>query len=242
MTHPIQQRHPYPYPLPSLSSLEINTLKNVTPWAIGEILRIEALLRSKTVMELYRREGSTLESSVKLMLKYRVNWNVLEGSHYCYLDAPSSVETAAPGIWVLSLNNLMWLAGALSKLAEKERSDLQELLLNWLRSETLWLCIDNSLPPDIVIKNLRPILTQGTKATTRMSSWEPTQADLLAWIDRFRCYDLRVSDGCSYEGIGHMVYASASEAGGPDQAKKAMMAVGRLIDAAEQNAWPPTML
>lgn len=239
MTNPILQQ--YPYPLPELSPLDPQAVKNVTPWAVLEVLRIEALLRSKTVMELYRSEGPRLESSVKLMLRYRVNWSVLEGSHYRYLDAPSSLEAAAPGIWVLSLNNLMWLAGALSMLAEKESGDLQELFFHWVRSETIWLSIDGSLPPDVVIKTLRPILAQRSKAA-RESSWEPTQADLLAWLDRFRCYDLRFRDGRSYEEIGQIVYALAAEAGGADGAKKAVMAVRHLIDAAEQHAWPPALL
>ena len=175
------------------------------------------------------------------MLRYRVNWSILEGSHHRYLDTPSSLETAAPGLWLLSLNNLMWLAGALSSLAEQERSDLQELFFHWARNEMLWLCIDGSLPPDVVIKSLRPILAQRSKAT-RENSWEPTQVDLLPWLDHFRCYDLRFRDGCSYEDIGQMVYALAPEAGGPDRAKKVVMAVRRLIDAAEQNAWPPATL
>jgi len=241
MTNQTQQCHPYPYPVPGLSPLEPETVKHVNPWAVLEFLRIEALLRSKTVMELYRSEGPRLESGVKLMLRYRVNWSVLEGSHHRYLDAPSSsLETAAPGIWLLSLNNLMWLAGALSNLAEKESSDLQELFEHWVGSEMLWLCIDGSLPPDLVIKALRPILARQSKAT-RESSWEPTQVDFLAWLDHFRCYDLRFREGYSYEDIGQMVYLLAPEAGGPDRAKKAVMAVHRLIDAAEQNAWPPDM-
>lgn len=241
MTNQTQQRDPYPYPLPELSPLEPETVENVNPWALLEVLRIEALLRSKTVMELFRSEGPTLGSGVKLMLRYRVNWSILEGSHHRYLDTPSSLETAAPGIWLLSLNNLMWLAGALSSLAEQERSDLQELFFHWARNEMLWLCIDGSLPPDVVIKSLRPILAQRSKAT-RENSWEPTQVDLLPWLDHFRCYDLRFRDGCSYEDIGQMVYALAPEAGGPDRAKKVVMAVRRLIDAAEQNAWPPATL
>lgn len=237
----MQQRHPYPYPLPGLSPLEPEVVRNFNPWAVLEVLRIEALLRSKGVMELYRSEGPTPGSGLKLMLRYRVNWSVLEGSHYRYLDAPSSLETAAPGISVLSLNNLMWLAGALSSLNEKETSDLQELFFHWMQSETLWLCIDASLPPDVVIKTLRPILAQRSKPT-RESSWETMQVDFLAWLDRFRCYDFRVRDGCPYEDIGQRVYALAPEAGGPDRVKKAVMAVRRLIDAAEQNAWPPAML
>jgi hypothetical protein len=241
MTKQTRQRDPYPYPLPGLSPLEPETVKNVNPWAVLEFLRIEALLRSKTVMELYRSEGPRLESGVKLMLRYRVNWSVLEGSHHRYLDAPSSLETAAPGIWLLSLNNLMWLAGALSSLTEKESSDRQESFFHWVRNEMLWLCIDGSLPPDLVIKALRPILAQRSKAT-RESSWKPTQVDFLAWLDHFRCYDLRFRDGYSYEDIGQTVYLLAPEAGGPDRAKKAVMAIRRLIDTAEQNAWPPAML
>jgi hypothetical protein len=241
MTNPILQRHQYPYPLPELSPLEAQAVKNVDRWAVLEVLHIEALLRSKAVMELYQSEGPRLESSVKLMLRYRVNWSVLEGSHYRYLDTPSSGETAAAGIWVLSLNNLMWLAGALTRLTEKESGDLQELFFHWVQSETIWLSIDGSLPPDVIIKTLRPMLAQRSKAR-RESSWEPTQADLVAWLDRFRCYDLRLRDGYSYEDIGQIVYALAADAGGPDRAKKAVMAVRRLIDAAEQNAWPPAML
>jgi len=77
MTNQTRQRDPYPYPLPELSPLEPETVENVNPWALLEVLRIEALLRSKTVMELFRSEGPTLGSGVKLMLRYRVNWSIL---------------------------------------------------------------------------------------------------------------------------------------------------------------------
>src|SRR5919106_5044122 len=90
---------PYQIPIP-MGDPSSDAAKNLNPWAIQEFFRIEAWLRSKIVMELYRTEGRTTESDVKLMVKCRFNWNVLEGSHHRYLEAGHSRDTVVPGIWV----------------------------------------------------------------------------------------------------------------------------------------------
>jgi hypothetical protein len=84
---------------------------------------------------------------VKLMVKCRFNWNVLEGSHHRYLEAPSGRDTVVPGIWVLTAKDLMWLAGALSSFAEEQSSSLKQQFFQWVHDEVYWLCVDPALPP-----------------------------------------------------------------------------------------------
>lgn len=231
---------PYPYPIPRVDiGPDLEAAKKLNPWAVQEFLRIEALLRSKTVMDLYRAEGRTLTSDVMLLLKFRFNWTVLDGSHHRYLDPRSEYKMPVPGIWVLTVEELMWLAGALSALAKQEPSTLNQQFFHWVQEKVLWLCIDPALPPEVALKALRPVLTQRHTKGAKDALKEPEGCDLSTWLDYLTCYDLRVRDGHSYDEIGHIVYHSQSGHEKRDWAKRAVMSVQGLIEAAQRNDWPP---
>jgi hypothetical protein len=229
---------PYPYDISAVRlDPDADVTKNLNPWAVQEFFRIEAWLRSKTVMALYRTEGRSMTSDLKLLMKCRFNWNVLEGSHHRYLEATNSRETVVPGIWVLSAERLMWLAGALSSLAEDETSNLKRQVFQWVQDDVYWLCVDPALPPEVALKVIRPILAQHYKPS-RVELKEPQQFDLPTWLNYFRCYDLRIRDGRSYDQIGHTMYPAEAGDGQRDHAKKAVMKVGGLIQSVERNEWP----
>ena len=233
---------PYPYEIPAvIVNPEAEVTKNLNPWAVQEFFRIEAWLRSKIVMDLYRTEGRTTESDVKLMVKCRFNWNVLEGSHHRYLEATSGRDTVVPGIWVLTAKDLMWLAGALSSFAEDQSSTLKQQFFQWVHDEVYWLCVDPALPPEVALKVIRPILAQHGKAS-RTELKEPRHFDLLTWLAYLRCYDLRVRDGITYDDIGESVYADETGQAKGDQAKKAVMKMRSLIESVERNDWPPSSI
>jgi hypothetical protein len=233
---------PYPYTIPAVTvHPDPEVTKNLNPWAIQEFFRIEAWLRSKIVMELYRTEGRTTESDVKLMVKCRFNWNVLEGSHHRYLEAGNNRDTVVPGIWILSVKELTWLARALSPAEKAATSTLNQEIRQWVHDDVYWLCVDPALPPEVAVKVIRPILAQHHKPS-RDALKEPRAFDLVTWLDYLRCYDLRVREGISYDEIGGRVYpAEVGEAKG-DQARKAVMKIRSLIQAVERNEWPPSIL
>jgi hypothetical protein len=237
-----REPHPYPYDIPAvIVTPDADVIENLNSWAVQEFFRIEAWLRSKIVMELYRTEGRTTESDVKLMVKCRFNWNVLEGSHHRYLEAKSGRDAIVPGIWVLTAKELMWLAGALSSLAEDKTSTLKQQVFQWVHDDVYWLCVDPALPPEVALKVIRPILAQHCKAS-RHELMEPCQFDLLTWLPYLRCYDLRTRDGLPYDVIGQRVYPTETTEAQRDQAKKAVLKVRHLIDSVERNEWPPSSL
>jgi len=231
---------PYPYPIPRVDiDPDLEAAKKLNPWAVQEFFRIEALLRSTTVMDLYRVEGRTITSDVMLMLKFRFNWTVLDGSHHRYLDPRSEYKMPVPGIWLLTVEELMWLAGALSALAKKETSTLNQKFFQWAQEEVLWLCMDPALPPEVALKALRPVLTQRHTKRAKNALKEPGGVDLSTWLDYLTCYDLRFRDGHSYDEIGQIVYGSQSGHENRDRAKKAVMSVRGLIEAVQRNDWLP---
>ena len=234
----IREPDPYPYDIPTvLVNPDAEVTEHLNPWAVQEFFRIEAWLRSKLVMDLYREEGRTTTSDVKLMVKCRFKWNVLEGSHHRYLEASSGRETVVPGVWVLTAQELMWLAGALSRLAEEDTSTLKYEFLQWVHEQVYWLCVDPVLPPEVALKVIRPILTQHSKPS-RDDLKEPRHFEVPLWLDYLHCYDLRVRDGLSYEDIGPRIYPAEPGSKG-DHAKKAVLKVRGLIASVERNEWPP---
>ena len=76
--------------------------------------------------------------------------------------------------------------------------------------------------------------------------WHPTKRppiirDVNVWLQYLRCYDLRHFDGLPFGSIAKQVYPPGG-AGPRDRAEKAYARVQRLIEAAEQNNWPPPSL
>ncbi|MGH7230322.1 MAG: hypothetical protein ACREJU_03075, partial [Nitrospiraceae bacterium] len=233
---------PYPYEIRAVMlNPDTDVSENLNPWAVQEFFRIEAWLRSKIVMELYRTEGRTTESDVKLMVKCRFNWNVLEGSHHRYLEAGNNRDTVVPGIWVLSAKELTWLAGALSSVEKDETSTLKQQIVQWVHDQVYWLCVDPALPPEVALKVIRPILTQHFKAS-RDALKEPRPFDLMTWLGYLRCYDFRVRDGLPYDEIGERVSPAEAGQAQRDQARKAVMKIRSLIESVERNEWPPSSL
>ena len=69
----------------------------------------------------------------------------------------------------------------------------------------------------------------------------PTIRNVNVWLQYLRCYDLRHFDGHTFGSIAKEVYPPGG-AGPRDRAEKAYVRVQRLIEAAEQNNWPPPSL
>ena len=64
--------NPYPYTIPHATCPGPATIKKLDPWHVQEFIRIELLLRSRTVMAMYHPEETALYSpgSLTLILRY----------------------------------------------------------------------------------------------------------------------------------------------------------------------------
>ena len=140
-------------------------------------------------------------------------------------------------------------------------TDLESWLLNRIKSQDerwLWLRIDTSYPPHAILKTLEKKLTQrhkkiGPKPQDRIvlidsdstysivkPTYESPIRDFKAWIDYFKCYDLRYCDGLTYGQIATRIFGKRN-AQLYGLAKKACKRARRLIVAAEENDWPPSI-
>jgi hypothetical protein len=83
----------YPYSISEVICPPDHVIKKIDPWQALEFFRIEALLRSPAVHQLYReaqRHGKTTSSGVKkddffLFSLYGISWGILKGEHHLLL-------------------------------------------------------------------------------------------------------------------------------------------------------------
>ena len=78
------KRRPYPYRISPVDCPDGATLKRLDPWQVQEFFRVELLLRSQSVMDLYKSEEISPTSSIRLLFQYGFGWDVLQGEpHHC---------------------------------------------------------------------------------------------------------------------------------------------------------------
>ena len=82
------RRRPYPYRISPVDCPDAATLKRLDPWHVQEFFRVELLLRSQPVMDLYRSEETSPTSSMKLLFQYGFGWEVLGGTPYGVRNPP----------------------------------------------------------------------------------------------------------------------------------------------------------
>lgn len=95
-----------PYTLRPIPDLSSEVLEKVDPWEAMEFFRIEALLRSHTIWEKYRRWNNLSPAeradpyNDPLSVEYHVEsgWKVLEGTHHRYLRAHEPIEAGGPNV------------------------------------------------------------------------------------------------------------------------------------------------
>ena len=78
MSNAGREPKPYPYTIPHATCPNPATMKKLDAWHVQEFFRIELLLRSRIVMEMYQPEDTALDSpgSLTLMLRYGFGWCV----------------------------------------------------------------------------------------------------------------------------------------------------------------------
>ena len=225
-----------PYTIPPVLPPDPATLKQVDSANILEFFRVEALLRSATVMALYekayKRDSAekidSADKSMELWARYWITWDVLKGIHYRYLHLE---QQRARG----------------STLGPRLGPGITDILSLFDGSETgaqpsprcLYVEIDTTVRPKIILDTLGKLLQQ------RYKNWKekpPVMRKVEVWFKYFECYDLLAADPqLSYGDIAKHVFNSNTP-NNYERVEKAISHVRKLIDAAEQNHWPPRNL
>ena len=149
---------PYPYRIPLAKCPDPAAIKKLDQWNVQEFIRIELLLRSQTVMELYNIEGSGSPNTVKLIREFGFRWNVLEGAHHNYLLASIAPINALPGFTVLTPEELLRSVDVLDTLVPTGSDTEKKEIIGRFFDRVLCLLIDPNLPPKKVLSVLRLVL------------------------------------------------------------------------------------
>ena len=218
------KRKSYPYFIPRVLPPDSEKLAKLSPWNVVEFFRIEVLLRSDEVMELYRTRMTKSGVSTDIMTGYGFDWHVLHGTHHRYLDPERQFVKGASlgrsiGPGVIDVSD--WVGG-------DEASGIPS-------PDCLYLEIDTTVPPKKILDVLEPLLRQRHE----QGGGTPPRMDVQVWLGYLQCYDHFVSDGWSYGRIGQQIYPGKDQEHADDQVKKAVASVDDLIESAVQKQWPP---
>jgi hypothetical protein len=229
---------PYPYSL-DLEVPPLESIRKLDPWSVLEFFRHEALLRSRTVQDLYTcRDEQTLQR--KYGLKWKDFWNRLQ-----WLDPQFPVFQ---GRW--NLKHEVRDDPEMLKLLEQklfEEEDARYLIVQ----------IDTAVPPVRILQSLKrqlvfrhkrviagvqePRLTI-TDDHRSIPPYHPRRRppidNFMTWAKYLDCYDLRIVESRTFGEIAKKVYPPGGSKA-RDRAEKAVLRVTGLIRAAEQNNWPP---
>ena len=240
MSNAESQPNPYPYTIPPATYPESATIETLNPWHVQEFFRIELLLRSRTVMSMYRPEETALQSpgSLTLMLRYGFGWYVLQGAPYHSLKPHTGPLGAIPGLSTFSPEEFTLLLQMLQNLSTTLSDTERHIMGEHFRTRFFCAFIDPNLPPDLVMKALLPVFTQRHHERQSALPSRPYTFNIPTWLDYLACYDLRVANGLTYGEIAQRVYRKTG-AHPRDQAEKAVTRVNAFITLAEHHRWPP---
>lgn len=244
---------PYPYKIPPVKFPE----KMPNLWHVLEFLRGEALLRSPIVHKLYRKAKGPPDG-LGLSERFGSGGHIFTGGHHLWLEPNGYDSPGNPPGWAdKGLRDM----GAISNLLPDQAEHWKHAMIA-NTSDYMYVEIAPAFPPKAILDALRPILverhkaTQGDRGEARLmrhpdlpgrTAWlipfhtrkRPPIRDLKTWLNYLHCYDLRRCEGLSFGQIAKQVYGSQTKR---DLAEKAFDRVTHLIQAAEQNDWPPSRL
>ena len=229
----------YPYSILTVKCLNPEELKKVDLWSIQEFFRIEFLLRSKSVMSLYRTHGATPECSVLLLLEFGFPWTVLQGSHHDFLTLRPGQTRPIPGVSIFNFKGLYQSFMVLSKFLSTQTEEQKCQVLERFDQRFLALICDPTISPSLIQEAITPILEDRYQSVGQPAQRRPLRFDVPTWLKYLACYDLRLVEGRTYGEIAASVYAET----GPnprDRSEKAVARVSKMIAAAAQHQWPPS--
>ena len=216
-TKVIRKGTPYPYPIRGVECPPDSVLERIDPWLILEFFRVEALLRSPTVQQLYRMHMSSLssdpslstEGNLLLFSRYGISWANINSVDHHFLLNPHPVQSLTQA----GITDM----GAIIKDGQSEFWNLT------MKSDTpqyVYLAINAAFPPETILKALKPVLKERNKLVWDPEGiWKPVTEvvtslrgprgdaqylvpygprkknspilNIKAWLKYFRCYDLR---------------------------------------------------
>jgi hypothetical protein len=231
---------PYPYTIPPATYPDLATIETLDPWHVQEYFRIELLLRSRTVMEMYRPDETALQSpgNLRLMLRYGFGWYVLQGAPYHCLKPQTGPIGAIPGLATFSPEEFTLLLQVLQNLSATLSETERQFMYEQFRTRFFCAFIDPNLPPDLIMKALLPRLNQRHQKGQSSLPTQPYKFNIATWLDYLACYDLRVANGLTYGKIAERIYQKKGSRP-RDQAEKAVARVKEFLAAAEHHTWPP---
>jgi len=198
-----------------------------------------------------------------LLQNYRVTFGfgVIKGIHHSYYLGPHKGAYMRES-GVLYLEDYYVPGEGFLNLRDIDAEEIikTQKLENYPRY--LWVRLDAAYPPSPILHELKNELTKRHKRLKEIPNPSPSYQSV--WLERsthghyihpskkspirsftiwrqyFRCYDIREIARHSFGAIAKIVYPP----GGPqarDRAETAYNRVSRLIEAAEQDKWPPTL-
>lgn len=261
----------YPFDIPSIHLPSDEEIDKIEPWEGLEFLRIEALLRSESVAQLYRdtyskwNKDDTFTDSLFIEHSVIWGWHVLEGVHQVYLHPELLRESnrvfglphEQEGVWDLSeyLSDAVKAGKTLSQeVARLGRMISQE------DPRYMWVRIDVARPPHTILrgleKRLKAIHETLDIPVQKFTVGIMSRQDRFAFVPFHPKKSPPIIDLKSWErylrcyDIRRLTGRSYGEIGKEvyksgkayERARKAVSRVDQLIKCAESGDWPPPKL
>lgn len=239
---PRQHRTPQPYaysirpvkcPLPEI-------VKQLNPWNVQEFFRIEFLLRSDRVMEIYRRQGDTFPGSFELFNKYGFGVGAFTGRHHRYLNPKTrrwdhvSIQTYED----IAERPERFLSTMKALIGSHDADTKHQDIIDPVGRQFLYVIqASPNVSPEDILNKLRPILAQCQQGPFN----KLRKFGVKTWLNYLASYDLHVAEGRSYAESGKHVYGKPVKQG-RSSGKTGWQRVKRCIEAAETGDWPPAKL
>lgn len=240
------RKRTYPFIIPEVHCPPPETLEKLAPWGILEFFRVEALLRSKKIHQIYRRRKREAVDFKIMGPKYGFDFDEVldEARHHNLIGYLNVVEDP--------LSPILDITSDIKK--KKDLKDAYTLKL-WISPQYKYFRLDCRNPPETIIKRLKPLLKKAHQDSLALPlkrdvgggqglAYHPYKkppihnGNLSLWLQYLNCYDLRECEALSFGIIAKRIFDQS----GTRAYKRVQRIHGRvteLIVAAEQNIWPP---
>lgn len=128
--------------------------------------------------------------------------------------------------------------GTLQTFLSRLPNEFRTQLVKNVHARFLGLLIDPAIPPDTVLRAIRPTVEERYNTSSSSQVKKPYPFDLTTWLGYLSCYDLRKARGFTFGQIAKHVY-QRSGAKPRDRAEKSVRRTHRFIHLAESLNWPP---
>lgn len=254
-----KRKNPYPFKIPKIHRPPPELLNQLDPWAILEFFRVEALLRSKKIHQIYRDGWGPLIMEETYGFCFEEVLVEYPGHHTLIDSFPVFVPPLSP-----SYSPIRDITKELRKeVVLQDWFPLRKRIYSVYRHFRL----DCRYPPETIIKHLRPLLKLAYQESLGLPENQDSSQDFVPpqqkdpsddfvipehsfkkppinngnfflWLDYLKCFDLRECNALSFGKIAQRVFDQSGNKA-YRRAEQAHRRVTKLISDAEQNIWPP---